>query len=220
MVNDTLVNLPTGDTLVDIFKNIMAVVPAMEQFKKSMMNADGALSFVEALFGDEEIFEDPEYGTNSSPFNLIKSGKWKGEMYGKRYFYEAVQNAPWLLSPWYLMPAAIPLSVVAPQLPIANLKESFSAHAAKAKASYTFNNLSPMDYSNLRTPSSSDESYEKFHNYGPASIVAGSLNSLIGGPEGEEKILEYIREISKNPYTPIPNMNPVDKVERQIPLGR
>lgn len=77
-----------------------------------------------------------------------------------------------------------------------------------------------MDYFNLKTPSSSDESYEKFHNYGPASAIAWSLNSLIGRTEGEEKILDNIREISKNPYTPVPNISPVDKIERRIPLGR
>ena len=33
LFNDTLVSLPTWDTLVDIFKNIMAIVPAFEQFK-------------------------------------------------------------------------------------------------------------------------------------------------------------------------------------------
>lgn len=220
MVNDTLVNLPTGDTLVDIFKNIMAVVPAMEQFKKSMMKSDGALTFVEALFGDDEVFEDPEYGTETSPFNLIKSGKWQGEMYGKRRFYEVVQNAPWLISPWYLMPIAVPVSGMLPSLPIANLKESFSAPAAKAKASFTFNNLSPMDYSSLKTPSSSDESYNKFHDYETMSAGASLLNSLIGGYEGEKEVLDFIRNISNSSYSPVPKISPVDIVERQIPLGR
>jgi hypothetical protein len=121
-------------------------------------------------------------------------------MYGKRRFYETIQN----MSP----------------IPLVNLKESFSAHAAKAKASYTFNNLSPMDYFNLGTPSSSDERYEKFHNYGVKSAGAGLLNSLIGGPEGEEEVLDFIRNLSTNPYTPIPTESPVDKIERQIPLGR
>lgn len=202
MVNETLVNIPTGDTLVDIFKNIMAVVPAMEQFKKSVLNLDDSFTFVQALLGfeDSEVFEDAEYGTDSSPFNLIRSGKWKGEMYGKRRFYETIQN----MSP----------------LPLVNLKESFSAHAARAKASYTFNNLSPVDYLNLGTPSRSDESWNKFHNYGPTSAGAGLLNSLIGGPEGEEQILEYVRSISNNPYSPVPNISPVDKLERAIPLGR
>jgi hypothetical protein len=41
-------------------------------------------------------------------------------------------------------------------IPLVNLKESFSARAAKAKASYTFNNLSPIDYMKLRTPSRTD----------------------------------------------------------------
>ena len=202
MVNDTLVNMPTGDTIIDIFRNIAAVVPAYEQLKKSILNMDDSFSFVSALFGfaDEEVFEDPDYGTDSSPFNLIKSGKWKGEMYGKRRFYEMIQN----MSP----------------IPLANLKESFSAHAARAKASYTFNNLSPMDYANLRTPSRSDESWDKFHNYGVMSAGAGLLNTLIGGPEGEEEVLDFIRGMSTNPYTPIPRMSPVDMVERQIPLGR
>lgn len=202
MVNETLVNIPTGDTLVDIFKNIMAIVPAMEQFKQSVLNLDDSFTFVQALLGfdDQEVFEDAEYGTDSSPFNLIRSGKWKGEMYGKRRFYETIQN----MSP----------------IPLVNLKESFSAHAAKAKASYTFNNLSPMDYFNLGTPSSSDERYNKFHNYGAKSAVAGLLNSLIGGPEGEEEALDFIRSLSTNPYTPIPTESPVDKIERQIPLGR
>lgn len=220
MVNEGLVNMPTGDTLVDIFKNIMAVVPAMEQFKKSALEADDALTFVEALFGDDEMFEDPEYGTNSSPFNLIKSGKWKNEMYGKRYFYEAVQNAPWLISPWYTWLVTVPISNMTPHFPIGNLKESFSAHAAKAKAEYTFNNLSPMDYSNLKTPSSTEESYEKFHDYGIWSAGAGLLNTLIGGQEGEEEILDFIRGLSQSPYSPVPNISPVDKIERQIPLGR
>ena len=202
MVNETLVNIPTGDTLVDIFKNIMAIVPAMEQFKKSCLNLDDTFTYVQALLGfeDSEVFEDAEYGTDSSPFNLIRSGKWKGEMYGKRRFYETIQN----MSP----------------LPLVNLKESFSAHAARAKASYTFNNLSPVDYLNLRTPSRSDESWEKFHTYGKKSFIAGAANYLIGGPEGEEEILDYIRNISKNPYSPIPTESPVDKVERMIPLGR
>lgn len=202
MVNEILVNIPTGDTLVDIFKNIMAIVPAMEQLKKSVLNSDDSFTFVSALLGfeDPEVFEDIEYGTDSSPFNLIKSGKWKGEMYGKRRFYETIQN----MSP----------------LPLVNLKESFSAHAARAKASYTFNNLSPIDYSNLGTPSSSDESWEKFHTYKPMSYGAKLLNDLIGGREGEEEILDFIRGMSKYKYSPIPTMSPIDKIERQIPLGR
>lgn len=225
MVNDTFVNIPTGDTIVDIFKNIMAMVPAMDQFKKSFLNSNDALTFVEALFGaeDTELFEDPEYGTDSSPFNLIKSGKWQGEMYGKRRFYEVMQNAPWLIAPWWLdipIPVAPVISSYLPPLPLANLKESFSAPAAKAKASYTFNNLSPIDYLNLGTPSSSDESYDKFHNYGKWTTGARLLNSLLGGYEGEEEVLDFIRNLSKNPYSPVPKISPVDKVERMIPLGR
>ena len=223
MVNETLVNLPTGDTLVDIFKNIMAVVPAMEQFKKSALDSKDALTFVDAMFGKEEMFEDPSYGTDDSPFNLIQSGKWKGEMYGKRRFYEAVQNAPWLISPWYTWWVTAPLYEASPipQLPLANLKESFSANAARAKASYTFNNLSPMDYfssmSKRKTPSSTDESWNKFHDYGPMSYGAKMLNSLIGGPEGEEQAVDFIRNIGRNKAL---NMSPVDKVERQFSLGR
>jgi len=48
------------------------------------------------------MFEDPEYGSNTNPFNIQRDGKWKGEMYGKRQLYEAMQNAPWLISPWFL----------------------------------------------------------------------------------------------------------------------
>ena len=172
------------------------------------------------MFGDDEVFKNPQYGTNESPFNLIKSGKWQNEMYGKRYFYETVQNAPWLISPWYLTPIAIPISGMLPALPIANLKESFSATAARAKAGYTFNNLSPIDYTNLKTPSKSDESFNKFHDYGPASAGAGLLNSLIGGPEGERAIVDMVRNVGNSPYTPIPNRSPVDIVERQFPFGR
>lgn len=202
LFNETLVNIPTGDTLVDIFKNIMAVVPAMEQLKKSVLNMDDVMLFVYALLGfeDTEVFEDPEYGTDNSPFNLIRSGKWQGEMYGKRRSYEFVQN---MLG-----------------IPLVNLKESFSARAAKAKASYTFNNLSPIDYMKLRTPSSSDESWERFHTYGILSPGAAVLESLLGGPEGEEDVLDFIRNISTNPYSPVPTMSPVDRVERSIPLGR
>jgi len=141
-------------------------------------------------------------------------------MYGKRYFYEAVQNAPWLIAPWYLWWLSVPASQMLPSMPIANLKESFSAYAAKAKAAYTFNNLSPMDYSSLRTPSASYESWEKFHTYDALSAGAGLLNSLSDTFGGEEAILDFIRGISKPKYSPIPNESPVDKVERMIPLGR
>jgi hypothetical protein len=41
---------------------------------------------------------------------------------------------------------------------------------------------------------------------------------LIGGQEGEEEILDFIRDISKSPV--VPNMSPVDKVERIFPYGR
>lgn len=201
LFNEALVNLPTGDTLVDIFKNIMAVVPAMEQLKKSVLSTDDVMTFVAALLGfeDSEVFEDPEYGTETSPFNLIRSGKWQGEMYGKRRSYEFIQNVL--------------------GIPLVNLKESFSARAAKAKASYTFNNLSPIDYMKLRTPSRTDQSWERFHSYGKWSAGAALMNSLFG-TEGEEAVIDFIREISRNPYSPIPSQSPVDMVERQIPLGR
>jgi hypothetical protein len=192
----------------------MAMIPAMDQFKQSLLNSDDALTFVSAMFGDDEVFENLDYGSNSNPFNLAKSGKWQDEMYGKRRFYETVQNAPWLIAPWYAMAPAYIASTYLPPIPLANLKESFSAPAAKAKASYTFNNLSPMDYFKLRTPSRSDESYEKFHTYGKWSIGAKMMNDLIGGFEGEEEVLDFIRDTSKNPYTPIPRISPVDKVER------
>jgi hypothetical protein len=220
LVNDVLVNIPTGDTIIDIFRNIMAAIPALEQFKKSLLHSKGASDWVWALFGDTEVFEDPSFGTNDSPFNLQKSGKWQGEMYGKRWFYDTVQNAPWLIAPWYLMPAAWAGSQLIPNIPISNIKESFSAPAAKAKASFTVNNLSPVDYFSLGTPSRSDESWNKFHDYGPMSAGSAALNSVIGGQRGEEEILDFIRSVSKNPYSPIPNMSPVDKVERAIPLGR
>ena len=220
LVNDTLVNFPTGDTIIDIFRNIMAVIPALEQFKKSLLHSKGASDWVWALFGDTEAFEDPSFGTNDSPFNLQKSGKWQGEMYGKRWFYDTVQNAPWLIAPWYFMPEAWAASQLIPDIPISNIKESFSAPAAKAKASFTVNNLSPVDYFSLGTPSRSDESWNKFHDYGPTSAGAAALNSLIGGQHGEEEILDFIRSVSKSPYSPIPNISPVDKVERAIPLGR
>jgi multisubunit Na+/H+ antiporter MnhB subunit len=54
MVNETLVNIPTGDTLVDIFKNIMAIVPAMEQFKQSVLNLDDSFTFIQALLGFDD----------------------------------------------------------------------------------------------------------------------------------------------------------------------
>lgn len=220
LVNDVLVNIPTGDTIIDIFRNIMAAIPALEQFKKSLLHSKGASDWVWALFGDTEVFEDPSFGTNDSPFNLQKSGKWQGEMYGKRWFYDTMQNAPWLIAPWYLMPAAWAGSQLIPNIPISNIKESFSAPAAKAKASFTVNNLSPVDYFSLGTPSRSDESWNKFHDYGPMSAGAAALNSMVGGQRGEEEILDFIRSISKSPYSPIPNKSPVDKVERAIPLGR
>jgi hypothetical protein len=141
-------------------------------------------------------------------------------MYGKRRVYEVVQNAPWLLSPWYLTEFALPLSIMLPEMPIANLKESFSAAAAKEKADFTFNNLSPMDYFKLGIPSSSDDRYSRFHDYGPLSAGANLLNSLIGGPEGEEQILDYMRAGVKSPYSPIPEISPVDRVERMFPFGR
>jgi len=71
MVNEILVNMVPWDTLADIFRNIAAVVVAFDQFKKSALHGEGARMFVEALLGgDSEVFEDPEYGTNSNPFNL------------------------------------------------------------------------------------------------------------------------------------------------------
>ena len=225
LFNDTLVNLFTGDTIVDIFRNIMAIVPVLQQIKQNVLNLNDATTFVSAILGEEdaEVFEDPEYGTDSSPFNLIRSGKWHGEMYGKRRFYEVVQNTPWLIGftvpGFYKIPATI-ASLYVPPIPLVNIKESFSAPAAKAKASYTFNNLSPIDYAKLGTPSSSDESYEKFHDYRAFSKPAQAAYELIGGYEGEEEILDFIRNISKNPYSPVPNISPVDKIERMIPLGR
>jgi hypothetical protein len=51
------------------------------------------------------------------------------------------------------------------------------------------------------------------------SAGAALMNSLFG-TEGEEAIIDFIREISRNPYSPIPSQSPVDMVERQIPLGR
>lgn len=105
-----------------------------------------------------------------------------------------------------------------PELPIANLKESFSASSAKAKASYTFNNLSPLDYFTNGVPSKTEESWNKFHKYGFATFMAGAFNYVIGGQQREEEILEYIRDISKSPV--VPSMSPVDKVERMFPFGR
>lgn len=225
LYNDALVALFTGDSVIDIFKNIMAAVPVLQQVKQTALNLNDAATFVSAILGaeDTEVFEDPEYGTDTSPFNLIKSGKWQGEMYGKRRFYEVVQNTPWLIgltAPGiWKIPATI-AGVYAPPIPLVNLKESFSAPAAKAKASYTFNNLSPIDYAKLGTPSSSEESYEKFHTYGIFSKPAEAAYNLIGGYEGEEEILDFIRNISRNPYSPVPSISPVDKIERSIPLGR
>ena len=219
MVNETLVNFPTGDTVIDIFRNIMAVIPALEQFKKSLLNSDGAWTYLQSLFGDTEVFENPEYGTNDSPFNLQRSGKWQGEMYGKRWFYETVQNAPWLLAPGIWKAPAWVASRYLPEIPISNIKESFSSTAARAKAGYTFNNLSPLDYFGLGTPSKSIDSYEKFHNRAKWSPGSRALTSLIG-ESGEAEILDFIRDISRNPYSPIPNESPVDKVENIIPLGR
>lgn len=218
MFNDTLVSLPTGDTISEIFKNIIAMSPVLDQFKKSTLNQDDAREYLSSLFGDSEVFEDPEYGTDTSPFNLIKSGKWQNEMYGKRRVYEVVQNAPWLLSPVLLQPFAYVGTSLLPELPIANLKESFSASSAKAKASYTFNNLSPLDYFTNGVPSRTEESWNKFHNYGFTTFMAGAFNYVIGGQQGEEEILEYIRDISKSPV--VPSMSPVDKVERMFPYGR
>ena len=222
MFNDTFVSLPTGDTIVDLFRGILAMVPAAQQFKQSALDSDESLTFVSAMLsGENEMFEDYEYGTNEDPFNLIKSGKWQGEMYGKRKLYEAMQNAPWLIAPWYLMPEAWVVSQYLPPIPLANLKESFSAYAARAKASYTFNNLSPVDYMRLGTPSKTDESYEKFHDYTFNSSGAMMLNSLLNtfGVE-EEDVLDFIRELQQNEYSPIPSISPVDKVERMVPLGR
>ena len=220
MLNDTLVYLPTGDTIFDIFRQIMAMIPTIQQVKNSLLRSGATSSYVEALYGDDEMFENAEYGSNRSPFNLIKSGKWQGEMYGKRYFYEAIQTYPVLAFPWYLSPITIPASMFLPEIPLANVKESFSSTAARAKSSFTFNNLSPADYLDLKTPSSSMESYEKFHDYGWGSPIAKGLYSLIGGQEGEQDIVNNLRDISNNPDIPVPNMSPVDKVERMIPLGR
>ena len=219
MFNDTLVNLPTGDTVIEIFKNIAVEVVALEQFKQSWLRSNGALEFVKAMFGDEEVFEDPEYGTNSNPFNLQKSGKWQREMYGKRYLYETMQNAPWLISPWYTWLVTIPVSAMIPPVAPVNLKESFSSTAARAKASYTFNNLSPIDRFDLKTPSGSEESWDKFHNYKAGSSGAKLLYNLTNEYFGsEDELLEFIRDVGKSPV--IPNRNPVDKVERMFPFGR
>ena len=226
MLNEISVNFPTGETIVDIFRNIASMITSLESWKNTLLKSEDTGKFVWALlFGDGEEFENPEYGTNESPFNLIKSGKWQTEMYGKRYFYEAVQNSPWLIAPWYInaiaFPITIPISNALPDIPIANLKESFSAYSAEAKAGYTFNNLSPIDHFKLGTPSTTDESYEKFHDYGPGSSGAALLNSLMETAGiSEEDVLEFIRDAGKNPYTPIPRMSPVDMAERQIPLGR
>lgn len=141
-------------------------------------------------------------------------------MYGKRYFYEAVQNAPWLITPMWSWPISVPVSKAMPSVPLANLKESFSAHAAKAKASYTVNNLSPIDYFSLGVPSRSGDSYEKFHTYDKKAFAAGLLNDLIGGLEGESEIIDLIRDATKSPISPIPNKSPVDKVEQMFPMGR
>jgi hypothetical protein len=121
------------------------------------------------------MFEDPEYGSNTNPFNMQKSGKWQGEMYGKRALYETMQNAPWLIAPWYLWGISVPISGMLPQIAPANLKESFSASAAKEKAEYTFNNLSPIDSYRLGIPSRSEESYEKFHNKDVKALGANML---------------------------------------------
>jgi len=99
----------------------------------------------------------------------------------------------------------------------ANLKESFSAAAAKEKSEYTFNNLSPIDSYRLGIPSKSEESYEKFHKKDVKSLGANMLQDLIG-QEGEEDILNFIRDVGKSPV--VPNMSPVDKVERMFPYGR
>ena len=222
LFNDTLLNVFfISGTIEDIFRNILAAIPVLEQFKKTLFESRGnAMEYVKSLFGDDELFEDPQYGNNDNPFNLQKSGKWQGEMYGKRAFYDVVQNAPWLLSPVISWPVTFAASTYIPEIPISNVKESFSAHAARAKASFTFNNLSPIDYFRLGTPSSTDESWEKFHTYNWWTKGAQTLNSLVGGPEGEEEILDLIRSASTSPYTPIPTMSPVDMVERKIPLGR
>lgn len=218
LFNDVFVNSPLGDTIVDIFKNIAVMVVSLEKFKQSWRDAQGARKFVAALFGDDEMFEDPEYGSNTNPFNMQKSGKWQGEMYGKRQLYEAMQNAPWLIAPWYLWGVSIPISGMLPPIAPANLKESFSASAAKEKAEYTFNNLSPIDSYRLGIPSRSEESYEKYHNKDVKALGANMLQDLIGGQEGEEEILDLIRDVSKSPV--VPNMSPVDKVERMFPYGR
>lgn len=220
MFNDTFVSIPTFDTVIDIFKNIIAMVPAWEQFKKAALHRDDAMTYIAAMFGDDQMFQDPEYGTNSSPFNLIKSGKWKTDMYGKRYFYEAFQNAPWLITPVLTWPITIPILHALPNIPLANLKESFSAHAAQAKAGFTVNNLAPIEYFDLGTPSRSTDSFEKFHTYDWKSAGAGLFHNLIGGHQGEDNMINSIREAVKHPYSPIPNKSPVDKVEDLIPLGR
>lgn len=216
MFNDTFVSIPTGDTIIDLFRGIMAMIPTLQQLKQSLLNSGDVFKFVSAMFGfgdNEDVFEDYEYGTDENPFNLIKSGKWQGEMYGKRRFYEAVQNTPWLVFPV--------VGFYMPEIPIANLKESFSAYAARAKSSYTFNNLSPVDYMKLGTPSSTDESYEKFHNYGPLSSGAWLFSSLLEKAGiGEEDVIDFIRSLQSSKYSPIPDRSPVDKVERMIPLGR
>lgn len=218
LFNDVFVNSPLGDTIVDIFRNISVMVVALDKIKQSYRDSESARAFVAALFGDDEMFEDPEYGSNTNPFNMQKSGKWQGEMYGKRALYETMQNAPWLIAPWYLWGVSVPISGMLPQTAPANLKESFSASAAKEKAEYTFNNLSPMDSYRLGIPSRSEESYEKFHNKDVKALGANMLQDLIGGQEGEEEILDFIRDVSKFPV--VPNMSPVDKVERMFPYGR
>jgi hypothetical protein len=73
----------------------------------------------------------------------------------------------------------------------------------------------------LGTPSSTDESYEKFHNYGPLSSGAKLFNSLLEDVGyGEEDVIDFVRSLQSSKYSPIPDRSPVDKVERMIPLGR
>ena len=194
----TQVMFPKAIFVVDPFHYTKHVMESLDKIRKRLQN---------------------EYGPKSNPFNLQKSGKWQREMYGKRYLYETMQNAPWLISPWYTWFATIPASAMIPPIAPVNLKESFSSTAARAKASYTFNNLSPIDRFDLKTPSGSEESWDKFHNYKAGSAGAKLLYNLTNEYFGsEDELLEFIRDVGKSPV--IPNRNPVDKAERMFPFGR